>query len=63
MVEIERFTLRAAILHECQNYSGGGGGLGWSEKNIFLAPLPPRVIISDARLLGTFENQDGRNKR
>ena len=33
MVEIELFTLRAAILHECQNYSGGGGGLGWSEKS------------------------------
>ena len=25
--------LRAAILHECQNYLGGGGGLGGSEKN------------------------------
>ena len=25
--------LRAAILHESQNYSGGGGGLGGSEKN------------------------------
>ena len=28
--------LRAAILHECQNYLGGGRGLGGSEKNIFL---------------------------
>ena len=27
------FALRAAILHECQNYLGGGGGLGGSEKN------------------------------
>ena len=25
--------LPAAILHECQNYLGGGGGLGGSEKN------------------------------
>ena len=24
IVEIERFPLRAAILHECQNYLGGG---------------------------------------
>ena len=39
--------LRAAILHECQNYLGGG--LGGSEKNrgpsIFLAPPSPRAII------------------
>ena len=27
------FALRAAILHECQNYLGGGGGLEGSEKN------------------------------
>ena len=54
--------LRAAILHECQNYLGGGGGLGGSEKNIFLAPPPtPRAIIPDARRLGTFENQDTRD--
>ena len=33
MVKIEGFALRAAILHECQNYLGGGGGLGGSEKN------------------------------
>ena len=25
--------IRAAILHECQNYLGDGGGLGGSEKN------------------------------
>ena len=25
--------LRVAILHECQNYLGGEGGLGGSEKN------------------------------
>ena len=30
---MERFALRAAILYECQNYLGGGGGLGGSEKN------------------------------
>ena len=33
IVEIERFALQAAILDECQNYLGGGGGLGGSEKN------------------------------
>ena len=33
IVEIVRFALRAAILHECQNYLRGGGGLGGSVKN------------------------------
>ena len=35
-MEIERFASRAAILHECQNHLGGGGGgdgLGGSQKN------------------------------
>ena len=32
-MEIERFALRAAILHECQKYLGGRGGLGGGEKN------------------------------
>ena len=32
IVEIERFSLRDAILRECQNYLGGGGGFGESEK-------------------------------
>ena len=42
--------LRAAILHECQNYLGGGGGLAGGEKNILLAPSPhTRAIILDAR--------------
>ena len=62
--------LRAAILHECQKYLRGGGGLGGSEKNIFLffsplpappPPPPPRAIIPEARPLGTFENQDTRD--
>ena len=66
IIEIERFELRAAILHECQNYLWGGGGLGGSEKNrgtsIFLhPPPPPPAIIPDARPLGTFENQDSRD--
>ena len=39
IIEIESFALRAAILHEWQNFLGGGGGLGGSEKN-FLAPPP-----------------------
>ena len=33
IIEIERFVLQAAILLECQNYLGGGGGLGGSKKN------------------------------
>ena len=41
IIEIESFALRGAILHECQNYLGGGGGLGGSEKNIFPVPHPP----------------------
>ena len=44
IIEIEGFVLRAAILHECKNYLGGGGGLGGSVKNIFLyfsRPFPP----------------------
>ena len=38
IIEIERFALRAAILHECQNYLGGGGGLGGRN---FSRPRPP----------------------
>ena len=38
-VEIERFALRAAILHECQNYLGDGGGLG----GFSLPPPPPQL--------------------
>ena len=53
--------LRAAILQEFENYLGGGGSLGGNEKNIVLAPSPPRAIIPDARHLGTFENQDTRD--
>ena len=33
IIEIKRFALWAAILYECQNYLGGGVGLGGSEKN------------------------------
>ena len=33
IIEIEGFVLRAAILHECQNYLGGRGGLGGNKKN------------------------------
>ena len=61
--EIEGFALRAAILHECQNYLEGGDGLGGSdkhEKKNFPRPPPPTAIIFDARPLGTFENQAGR---
>ena len=50
----KRFAPRAAILHECQNYLGGGGGLGGSEKirENFSRPSPRRAIIPDARPLG-----------
>ena len=50
--EIERFVLRAAILHECQNYLLGGGGP---------SPPPSRAIIPNTHPLGTFENQDTRD--
>ena len=47
IVEIEGFALRAAILHECQNYLRGGGlggGLFGRKRekhfSIFLAPVP-----------------------
>ena len=33
IVEIERFALQAVILHDFQNYLGGGGGFGEIEKN------------------------------
>ena len=48
MVENERFSLRAAILHERQNYLRGGGGFVGSKKN-FSYPPPPTAIIPDAR--------------
>ena len=62
--------LRAALLHECQNYLGGGGGLNVNAScsdfitvPLFFSPPspphpPPRAIIPDARPIGTFENQD-----
>ena len=40
IVEIERFVLRVAILHECQNYLGGEGGLGGSEIYFSRPPFP-----------------------
>ena len=46
---IERFVLRAAILHECQNYFGGGGGLGGSEKNM-MKNMPDTFSIDYACL-------------
>ena len=56
IIEIGRFVLRAAILHECQNYLGGGGGLNVNAScsdvitvPLFFSPLPlpptPRAII------------------
>ena len=36
IIEIERFALRAAILHECQNYLGGEKNRG-TVKNITAA--------------------------
>ena len=63
IVGLERSALRAAILHECQNYLGGGVSV-WEEAReiIWLPPPPtsPRAIIPGARPLGTFENQDSR---
>ena len=53
IVEIELFALRAAILHECLNYSGGRGRFGRKRSP------PLRAIIPYARPLSTYENQDG----
>ena len=39
-VEIENFALRAANLHKCQNYLGGGGRFGRGWEIFFLASLP-----------------------
>ena len=51
-MEIEHFVLQAAILHECQNYLGDGGGL---------ALLPLELQPPHFRPVGTFENQDCRH--
>ena len=34
IIEIKRFPLQAAILYECQNYLGDGGGLGGSQNSL-----------------------------
>ena len=44
IVENEHFAIRAAILDECQNYLGGGGGLEGSEKN---SPWVVLTLIQD----------------
>ena len=58
MVEIERFALRAAILHELAKLLRGRGRFGRKREK---SPPPPRAIIPGARPLGTytFENQEG----
>ena len=40
MVEIERFVLRAAILHECENYLGGMGRFE-RKREKFFSPHSP----------------------
>ena len=45
IIEIERFALRAAILHECQNYLGGGGGLAVSRPPSYNPRRPPPRYI------------------
>ena len=51
--------LRAALLHECQNYLGGGGGLNVNASCSDFITVPLFFsIIPDARPIGTFENQD-----
>ena len=39
-VQIERSALQAVILHECQNYLGGGGRFGRKREKYFSRPLP-----------------------
>ena len=46
-----RSSIRAAILHDCQNYLGGGGS----------RLPPPTAKIPNVRPLRTFKNQDGRH--
>ena len=45
IIEIERLALRATILHECQNYLGGGGGLGGGERESYNPRRPPPRYI------------------
>ena len=45
IVEIERYVLRAVILHECQNYLAGGGRFGRKREKQYLAPLPPELHV------------------
>ena len=54
---MESFALRAAILHECQNYLGGGGGLGgfettgWVTTHLVYPVLKPTIsfLVKDSR--------------
>ena len=59
MSKIEGFALRASILHECQNYlgGGGGGGLGGSEKNRIEGFALRASILHECQNY----NQDGRH--
>ena len=57
MSKIEGFALRASILHDCQNYLGGGGGLGGSEKNRIEGFALRASILHECQNY----NQDGRH--
>ena len=52
IVEIERYVLRAAILHECQNYLGGGSGLGEASPppNSYNPRRPPPRYICTTKI-------------
>ena len=49
-MEFERFALRAGILHESQNYLGGGGGLAGSVACV--ASVSNRVIARKLEVEG-----------
>ena len=58
---IERFSLRDAILHECQNYLGGGGGLGGREKIDLKQKDASQLIIKDPVLKEVVEHGSNLN--
>ena len=63
IVEIERFALRAAILHECQNYLGGGDGLGGSSPSSYNPRRPPPRYIWKINVNARYTSMISRKNR